>query len=91
MIYTRTTNKNSVMLDYDGTNEDLRKEILLIIETAFENKDLEEVDLAVMIATAFKQIEDETKKLALIRVLIDEIKEGKLWQELEGLNKQEKK
>jgi hypothetical protein len=91
MIYTRTTNKNSVMLDYDGTNEDLRSEILLIIETAFENKDLEEVDLAVMIATAFEQIEDETKKLALIRVLIDEIKEGKLWQELEGLNKQEKK
>ena len=91
MIYTRTTNKNSVMLDYDGTNEDLRNEILLIIETAFENKDLEEVDLAVMIATAFKQIEDETKKIALIRVLIDEIKEGKLWQELEGLNKQEKK
>jgi hypothetical protein len=91
MIYTRTTNKNSVMLDYDGTNEDLRNEILLIIETAFENKDLEEVDLAVMIATAFEQIEDETKKLALIRVLIDEIKEGKLWQELEGLNKQEKK
>ena len=79
------------MLDYDGTNEDLRNEILLIIETAFENKDLEEVDLAVMIATAFKQIEDETKKIALIRVLIDEIKEGKLWQELEGLNKQEKK
>jgi len=91
MIYTRTTNKNSVMLDYDGTNEDLRNEILLIIETAFENKDLEEVDLAVMIATAFEQIEDKTKKLALIRVLIDEIKEGKLWQELEGLNKQEKK
>jgi hypothetical protein len=91
MIYTRTTNKNSVMLDYDGTNEDLRNEILLIIETAFENKDLEEVDLAVMIATAFKQIDDETKKIALIRVLIDEIKEGKLWQELEGLNKQEKK
>ncbi len=25
--------------------------------------------------------------LALIRVLINEIKEGKLWQELEGLNK----
>jgi hypothetical protein len=91
MIYTRTTNKNSVMLDYDGTNEDLRNEILLIIETAFENKDLEEVDLAVMIATAFEQIEDETKKIALIRVLIDKIKEGKLWQELEGLNKQEKK
>ena len=91
MIYTRTTNKKSVMLDYDGTNEDLRSEILLIIETAFENKDLEEVDLAVMIMTAFEQIEDETKKIALIRVLIDEIKEGKLWQELEGLNKQEKK
>lgn len=91
MIYTRTTNKKSVMLDYDGTNEDLRSEILLIIETVFENKDLEEVDLAVMIMTAFELIDDETKKLALIRVLIDEIKEGKLWQELEGLNKQEKK
>jgi hypothetical protein len=91
MIYTRTTNKKSVMLDYDGTSEDLRSEILLIIETAFENKDLEEVDLAVMIATAFEQIDDETKKIALIRVLIDEIKEGKLWQELKGLSNQEKK
>jgi hypothetical protein len=85
------TNKKSVLIDYDGTNEDLRNEILLIIETAFENKDLEEVDLAVMIVTAFEQIGDETKKLALIRVLIDEIKEDKLWQELEGLNKHEKK
>jgi hypothetical protein len=91
MIYTRKTNKKSVMLDYYGTNEDVRDEILLIIETAFENKDLDEGDLAVMIITAFEQIEDETKKLALIRLLIDEIKEGKLWQELEGLNKQEKK
>jgi hypothetical protein len=91
MIYARTTNKKSVMLDYDGTNEDLKNEILLIIETLFENKDLEAVDLAVMIITAFEQIDDETKKLALIRVLIDEIKEGKLWQDLEGLNKQEKK
>lgn len=91
MIYTRTTNKKNVILDYDGTNEDLKNEILLVIETLFENKDLEEVDLAVMIITAFEQIEDETKKLALIRVLIDKIKEGKLWQELEGLSKQEKK
>lgn len=91
MIYTRTTNKKSVMLDYDGTNEDLRSEILLIIETVFENKDLEEVDLAIMIMTAFELIDDETKKLALIRVLIDEIKEGKLWQELEGSSKPEKK
>jgi hypothetical protein len=91
MIYTRMTNKKSVLIDYDGTNEDLRSEILLTIETLFENKDLEEVDLVVMIATAFEQIEDETKKIALIRILIDEIKEGKLWQELEGLNKQEKK
>jgi hypothetical protein len=91
MIYTRTTNKKSVMLDYDGTNEDLKHEILVIIETLFENKDLEAVDLALMIITAFEQIDDETKKLALIRVLIDEIKEGKLWQELEGLNKHEKK
>lgn len=91
MIYTRITNKKSVMLDYDGTNEDLKNEILLTIETLFENKDLEEVDLAVMIITAFEQIEDEAKRLALIRVLIDKIKEDKLWQELEGLNKQEKK
>jgi len=91
MIYTRITNKKSVMLDYYGTNEDIRDEILLIIETAFENKDLDEGDLAVMIITAFEQIEDETKKLALIRLLIDEIKGGKLWQELKGLSNQEKK
>lgn len=90
MIYTKITNK-SVMLDYYGTNEDIRNEILITIETAFENKDLDEGDLAVMIITAFEQIEDDIKKLTLIRLLIDEIKEGKLWQELEGLNKQEKK
>ena len=91
MIYTRKTDKKSVLIDYNGTNEDLRTEILLLIETIFENKDFEETDLGLIVIKAFEQIEDETKKLALIRVLLDEIKEGKLWQELEGLSKQEKK
>ena len=90
MIYTRRINDKSAVLDYSGKNRDLRLDILLIIKTIIDNKDIESYDLAVIITLIFKNLE-ETDKIALVNMLIEEIKGGNLWQELEDLSKSEKK
>lgn len=90
MIYTRMINDTKAVLDYDNTNKDLNLEFFLAIKTMFERKDLSEEDLCVMILGIFK-ILSETKRLKMVDILIDNVKGGNLWQELEDLSKSEKK
>lgn len=90
MIYIRQFEDNKAVLDYDGTNKDLRLEMLLTIDSMFKSKDLEQSDLGLMILDIFKKL-DDINKLTLISMMVEDAKGGKLWQELEGLNKKEKK
>lgn len=90
MIYTRMINDTQAVLDYDNTNKDLNLEFFLAIKTMFERKDLSEEDLCVMILGIFK-ILSETKRLEMVDILINNVKGGNLWQELEDLSKSEKK
>lgn len=90
MIYTRRFEENKVVLDYAGTSRDLRVDILLILKNMIERKDIEENDLATMILVIFKNLSEDSK-IALSSLLIDDIKGGSLWQELEDLSKSEKK
>ena len=90
MIYTRMINDTKAVLDYDNTNKDLSLEIFLAIKTMFEHKDLDEEDLCIMILGIFKYL-SEAKRLNLIDILINNVKGGNLWQELEDLSKSEKK
>ena len=90
MIYTRMINDTKAVLDYDNTNKDLNLEFFLAIKTMFERKDLSEEDLCVMILGIFK-ILSEVKRLKMVDILIDNVKGGNLWQELEDLSKSEKK
>ncbi len=90
MIYTRRINDKSGVLDYAGTSRDLRIDILLSLKTMIERKDIEENDLATMILVIFKNLSEDSK-IALSSLLVDDIKGGNLWQELEDLSKSEKK
>lgn len=90
MIYTRMINDTQTVLDYDNTNKDLTLEMFLAIKTIFERKDLDENDLCVMILGIFKNL-SEVKRLNLVDILINNVKGGNLWQELEDLSKSEKK
>lgn len=90
MIYTRKISDKTAVVDYSGTSRDLRLDILLSIKTMIDRKNIEENDLAVIILAIFKQLSDEGK-IALTDLLVEEIKGGSLWQELEGLSKSEKK
>lgn len=90
MIYTRRFEENKAVLDYAGTSRDLRLDILLILMNMIERKDIEENDLATMILVIFKNLSEDSK-IALSSLLIDDIKGGSLWQELEDLSKSEKK
>lgn len=90
MIYTRKINDKKALLDYVGKSRDLRLDIALALKTMIDNKDIESYDLAVIILIIFKNLED-IDKISLVDMLIEETKGGNLWQELEGLNKQEKK
>jgi len=90
MIYTRKFQENRAVLDYNGTNKDLRLEMLLTINTMLKNKDLEEDDLCILVLGMFKDLND-VNKLTLVDLLINNLKGGNLWQELEDLNKSEKK
>lgn len=90
MIYTRRINDKSAVLDYVGKGRDLRLDILLVIKTIIDNKDIESYDLAVIILLIFKGLE-VVDKVALVDMLIEETKGGNLWQELEALSKSEKK
>lgn len=90
MIYTRKIDDKKVVIDYSGTSRDLRLDILLSIKTMIDRKNIEENDLAVIILAIFKQLSDEGK-IALTDLLVEEIKGGNLWQELEDLSKSEKK
>ena len=90
MIYTRMINDTKAVIDYDSTNKDLNLEFFLAIKTMFERKDLSEEDLCVMILGIFKNL-SETKRLKMVDILINNVKGGNLWQELEDLSKSEKK
>lgn len=90
MIYTRKINDKSAVLDYMGKSKDLRLDILLAIKTMIDNKDIESYDLAVIILCIFKKLED-VDKISLVDMLIEDMKGGNLWQELEGLSRFEKK
>lgn len=54
-----------------------------------ERKDIEESDLATITLVIFKNLSDDSK-IALSSLMVDDIKGGSLWQELE-LSKSEKK
>jgi len=90
MIYIRKNSDKTAVIDYSGTSRDLKLDILLSIKTMIDRKNIEENDLAVIILAIFKQLSDEAK-IALTDLLVEEIKGGNLWQELEGLSKSEKK
>ncbi len=90
MIYIRRFEENKAALDYAGTSRDLRLDILLSIKNMIERKDIEENDLATMILVILKNLSEDSK-IALASLLVDDIKGGNLWQELEGLSKSEKK
>lgn len=78
MIYTRKISDKTAVIDYSGTSRDLRLDILLSIKTMIDRKNIEENDLAVIILAIFKQLSDEAK-IALIDLLVEEIKGGSLW------------
>lgn len=86
MIYTRRFNDKAATLDYTGTNRELKLDIMLSIKNMYDNKDIEKDDLIEIIYLLFRQLEEEYKIL-LIDLLIDDIKGGNLWQELEDLSK----
>lgn len=90
MIYTRKVNDNTGILDYSGNHEELRLEIVMAIKSMIECEDLESSDLCVLVSIIFKNLK-EIDKLTLMDMLIKDIKGGNLWQELEGLSKEEKK
>lgn len=90
MIYTRMINDTKAVIDYDSTNKDLNLELFLAIKAMIERKDLDEEDLCIMVLGIFKDL-SEYKQLSLINMLISKVKGGNLWQELEDLNKSEKK
>lgn len=90
MIYIRKISDKTAVVDYSGISRDLRLDILLSIKTMIDRKNIEENDLAVIILAIFKQLSDEGK-IALTDLLVEEIKGGSLWQELEDLSKSEKK
>lgn len=90
MIYTRKISDKTAVVDYSGTSRDLRLDILLSIKTMIDCKNIEESDLAVIILAIFKKLSDEGK-IVIINLLVEEIKGGSLWQELEDLSKSEKK
>lgn len=86
MIYTRRFNDKAATLDYTGTNRELKLDIMLLIKNMYDNKDIEEDDLIEIIFLLFRQLE-EVYKILSVDLLIDDIKGGNLWQELEGLSK----
>lgn len=90
MIYTRKINDKTGISDYSGTSEELCLEILMTIKNMIECEDLESRDLTVLVLYFFKNLK-ELDKMLLIDELYNDVKGGKLWQELEGLSKSEKK
>lgn len=90
MIYTRMIDENR-LIDCQGNHKELRNEIASIVTIFFNQKKFSEDDISILILSILDLIKDDEKKLAMISIIIDDIKGGKVWQELEALSKSVKK